>query len=448
MRSFARFFQAIRQTFSERTKLWLLLSIAVICAIGWADEHLRVLAADGNFKEFVYVHDAGSYDGPAQKLSRFAAYPYDILLKIGFAIIFASSLNLVNGHTGQFSLGHAGFMAVGAYVASAVTKGVIFPPNAYPVFKHDDSSIIFILSCAGWVLNLFLNSLTGVLNAAIGAASVLPEVIKFPAALLIGGSTAALMGLLVGVPSLRLRGDYLAIVTLGFNEIIRVLFQNYEPFGTQLGMTNIPPFTTFVSTFVWVAVTIYVIHNLVNSTYGRGFLAVRDDEIAAEAMGINTTRYKVLAFVIAAFFAGIGGGLFAHYNQAISTSGFDFQKSVEIVVIVIIGGMGSIRGVAFAAVLLTIIPEFLRKLGHSDWVKSTTQYFTTDLPLDQQAKVLGRTQEFFGNRMIFFALMLIAVMILRPQGLFGAGVIKKEKKEKKPTAKPTPPGPAITEVPK
>jgi branched-chain amino acid transport system permease protein len=425
MRALSRFFKAVWLTVTERTKLWLIAAVLVIVGIGLALENVQVTD--------------GQKTGP---LIQVYAYQYDVLLTAGFAIILASGLNLVNGHTGQFSLGHAGFMAVGAYVASAISLGRILPMLEYPNFSDLNwmtdggaaaatglalkSSFLVLLKTVGWVFTLALNAVLGVLNATVGAIGALPQVLKFPASLIVGGLMAALAGLLVGVPSLRLRGDYLAIVTLGFNEIIRVIFQNYVPLGSQTGLTGIPLYTSFISTFVWAAITIYVIYSLVNSTYGRGFLAVRDDEIAAEAMGINTTRYKVLAFVIAAFFAGVAGGLYAHFKQFINADGFNFIKSVDIVVMVIIGGMGSIWGVTFAAVLLTILPEALRKLGESQWVAGTTKYFTTDLPPDQQVYVLRRVEEFFKNRMIFFSLILIIVMLLRPQGLFGVGAIKKK----------------------
>jgi branched-chain amino acid transport system permease protein len=278
-------------------------------------------------------------------------YAMNILMLIGINIILAVSLNLVNGHTGQFSLGHAGFMAVGAYASSAIT---MFggPP----------------------ILNVVGSGTPGI--------SIL-----FLFALAIGGVAAALIGLLVGIPSLRLRGDYLAIVTLGFGEIIRVVIQNTDAVGGPRGIGGIPAYTTFFWTYTLAAITIYVIANLVNSTYGRGFLAVRDDEIAAEAMGINTTKYKVNAFVIGAFFAGIAGGLYAHFITYITPEGFNFLKSVDVVVMVILGGMGSTFGVALAAILLTILNEFLR--------------------------------QFEEYRMIIFSLLLIVMMILRPQGLLG-----------------------------
>lgn len=273
-------------------------------------------------------------------------YYYDVLLGIGINIILAVSLNLVNGYTGQFSLGHAGFMAVGAYASSWLTL-----------------SYGFVLGASG---------------IATTSAFVL--------ALLLGGSMAALAGLVVGVPSLRLKGDYLAIVTLGFNEIIKGVIQNADPLGAQRGLGGMVQHTNFFWTFAFAALTVYVVLNLVNSTYGRGFLAVRDDEIAAEAMGINTTRYKITAFVIGAFFAGIAGGIYGHFKQFITPTGFDFTRSIEIVVMVILGGMGNTVGVILAAVLLTVLPEFLR---------SVAEY-----------------------RMIIYSLLIIVIMLTRPQGLF------------------------------
>ncbi len=287
-------------------------------------------------------------------------YYFDILIGIGINIILAVSLNLVNGYTGQFSLGHAGFMAVGAYASSWLT------------LKYGSS---------------------------IGSGTLSTTTV-FVLALLGGGLGAALSGLLVGVPSLRLKGDYLAIVTLGFNEIIKGVIQNAEPLGAQRGLGGMELHTNFFWTFAFAAITIYVVLNLVGSTYGRGFLAVRDDEIAAEAMGINTTKYKVLAFVLAAFFAGIAGGLYAHFKQFIHPEGFNFLRSVDIVVMVILGGMGNTAGVVVAATLLTILPELLRKVAHYEWLPDWLQ---------QVAE----------NRMILYSLLLIILMLTRPQGLFG-----------------------------
>ena len=283
---------------------------------------------------------------------RINPYVLFILYDIGINIVLAVSLNLINGYTGQFSLGHAGFMAVGAYTAAVIT-------------------------------NQFGN-----LNPFAGGA-------LFLGALLAGGLLAAVTGLLVGLPTLRLRGDYLAIVTLGFGEIIRVVFQNMDKVGGARGLSVMHGYTNFFWTFGTVAVTIYIVTALVHSTYGRGFIAVRDDEVAAEAMGINTTKYKVTAFVVGAFFAGMAGGLYAHSKQFVTPGGFGFMASISFVVMVILGGMGNTPGVVLAAALLTLLPEGLRKLAgypHLGWIGDT--------------------------RMIIYSLLLIVLMLTRPQGLF------------------------------
>ena len=291
----------------------------------------------------------------AAGLSQFSGsidpYLLDVLTGVGINVILAVSLNLVNGYTGQFSLGHAGFMSVGAYLSSAVSLFVA-------------PRLVGELSTAG--------------AATQGAV--------FLAALLAGGLSAALAGLAVGVPSLRLRGDYLALVTLGFGEIIRVVFQNVEFLGGALGLNAIPASTTILWVIAVAAVTVFVVHCLVDSTYGRGFLATRDDEVAAAAVGLNPTRYKIVAFVVAAFFAGVAGGLYAHFKLTITPTGFDFTRSIEIVVMVILGGMGNAVGVIFAAVLLTLLPELLRPIAE--------------------------------YRMIIYSLLLVLLMLLRPQGLF------------------------------
>jgi branched-chain amino acid transport system permease protein len=284
-------------------------------------------------------------------------YFVDILTNIAINIVLAVSLNLINGHTGQFSLGHAGFMSVGAYTAAAVT--MFAGPHVLPV---DAPTFIVML----WFL----------------------------VALLAGGAMGA--GLLVGAPSLRLKGDYLAIVTLGFGQIIFVIFRNIEPLGGALGLNGIPAYTNLFWAFGAAAVTVYVITAMVNSTYGRGFLATHDDEIAAEAMGINTTRCKIVAFVIGAFFAGIAGGLYGHFELSISPRGFDFNKSVEIVVMVIVGGMGNTLGVILAAILLTLLPEGLRMLSGV----SPSLHWISE------------------SRLLLYSLLLISLMLLRPQGLF------------------------------
>jgi branched-chain amino acid transport system permease protein len=292
---------------------------------------------------------------------RISPYYYDVIIGIGINIIMAASLNLINGYTGQFSLGHAGFMAVGAYSSAwlSLTFGYSFGLEAFA------TTTIYFLT------------------------------------LVAGGLMAALVGLAVGIPSLRLRGDYLAIVTLGFNEIIKGIIQNAEPLGAQRGLGGMVQHTNFFWTFAFAALTVYVVLSLVHSTYGSGFLAVRDDEIAAEAMGINTTKYKVLAFVVGAFFAGVAGGLYAHFKQFIHPEGFNFLRSFDIVVMVILGGMGSTVGVCLAAVLLTILPEWLRVVDDYPWLPEWLRPITE-------------------NRMILYSLLLIILMLTRPQGLFGA----------------------------
>jgi branched-chain amino acid transport system permease protein len=280
-------------------------------------------------------------------------YYLDVMISIGINVILAVSLNLINGHTGQFSLGHAGFMAIGAYLSAAVTT--LLGPK--------------ILGEEG--------------------GTVVTQNLLFFAALIGGGLSAALAGLLVGIPSLRLRGDYLALVTLGFGEIIRVIFQNIETFGGALGLNGIPFYTNIFWVLAAAAVTVFVVACLVNSTYGRGFLATHDDEIAAEAVGIDTTRYKITAFTIGAFFAGLAGGLYGHFKMTITPTGFDFTKSIEIVVMVILGGMGNTIGVILAAILLTVLPEVLRPIAE--------------------------------YRMIIYSALLIVLMLVRPKGLFNFG---------------------------
>jgi branched-chain amino acid transport system permease protein len=274
-------------------------------------------------------------------------YFLDIAVSCGINITLAVSLNLINGYTGQFSLGHAGFMAVGAYVAAMLTTsfGAVLLPA---------------LAGQQWLLFLL--------------------------ALLAGGLAAAVAGFIVGMPSLRLKGDYLAIVTLGFGEIIRVVLNNIDAVGGPRGLIGIPAHTTLFWAFALAALTTYVVWAMVNSTHGRGFIAVADDEIAAESMGINTTRFKIKAFLVGAFFAGLAGGAYAHFKQYIVPAGFGFDRSVEIVVMVILGGMGRTTGVIIAAILLTVLGEWLRQFG--------------DL------------------RMILYSVMIIVLMILRPQGIF------------------------------
>jgi len=284
---------------------------------------------------------------------------------VGVNIILAVSLNIVNGMTGQFSIGHAGFMAVGAYIAGK-----------------------------------FSLQLRDVAISALPIA--LSDQILLVAALLIGGSCAALCGFIVGLPSLRLKGDYLAIVTLGFGEIIRVIVQNTEAFGRALGLSGIPQRASFFMVYFWVFLTIVVARRIAASTHGRSLWAIREDEVAAESMGVNTTGYKVRSFVISAFFAGVAGGLFAHFVPIINPGSFTFVKSIEVVVMVVAGGLGSTTGSILAAIVLTLLPEAMR----SAFIALSGGQASLAQKVDQ-------------IRMPIYGILLVLLMLLRPQGLFG-----------------------------
>jgi len=264
-------------------------------------------------------------------------YLVQILVYIGINVILASSLNLINGFTGQFSLGHAGLMAIGAYVSAAMSYYLGGLPGT-PAAGH---GAVGYLQAAG-------------IPAPVASAGF------FLAALLAGGATATVAGILVGLPTLRLRGDYLAIATLGFGEIVRIVISQIDKVGGPRGFSGIPRMTSIFWVGAWVAVTLIVLRNLLTSTHGRAFASIREDEVAAEAMGVDTTRYKVAAFAIGAFFAGIAGGLFGHYLMYLHPFSFSFLKSIEIVVMVVLGGMGSLVGSAAAAGMLTLLPEILR----------------------------------------------------------------------------------------
>ena len=257
------------------------------------------------------------------------------LIFILINVILASSLHLIIGITGQFSIGHAGFLALGAYMSAIITMKLDLP---------------FVL------------------------------------ALIVGGIVAALAGLIVGIPTLRLRGDYLAIATLGFAEIIRIMFLNIDYVGGAAGM-QVSHMTNWTYAFICFLITLIVIMNFTNSRHGRACISIREDEIAADAMGINTTYYKVLAFVIGAFFAGVAGGLYAHNFYIIQPVNFGFLKSFDILIFVVLGGLGSLSGSVIAATLLTIVSTFLQELPET--------------------------------RMILYSLVLILVMLYRPQGLMG-----------------------------
>lgn len=296
-------------------------------------------------------------------------YYAELLSLTGISIILAVSLNLITGFTGQFSIGHAGFMAVGAY--SSVFLTVYYSQSAE-------------------------QALAGLFGATVAQALVFLVIVLF------GALVAALAGLLVGIPSLRLRGDYLAIVTLGFAEIIRIIILNVDRVGGATGFRGavapwegraiIPQYVNFVWIGGFAVITIVVVYNIVRSDIGRAFVSIREDELAAEAMGINTTRYKVLSFVISSAFAGIAGALFGHYRQFLHTNDFQFIRSFEIIIMIVLGGMGSITGAVLGAVVITILPELLRQLPGN----------------------------LIHYRLVIYSALLIGIMLTRPQGVMGA----------------------------
>jgi branched-chain amino acid transport system permease protein len=284
-------------------------------------------------------------------------YVQRIVLLAGINVILAVGLNLINGTTGQFSIGHAGFMAVGAYTTAFV--GVELAPYV---------------------------------TQALGAGPVANGVV-FNVALLAGALLAGVTGVAVGVPSLRLKGDYLAIVTLGFGEIIRLLFNNTKALGAATGYfgndpAGLPPYTTFFWVYLWVVIIVTVVRNITFSQTGRSLIAIREDEIAAEAMATPTTRLKVTAFTISAATAGIAGGLFAHMQSGIRPEDFKFEKSIDMVVMIIVGGLGSISGAIIGGLFLAATLELMR--------------------------------DFQQYRMVLYALLLVVIMIVRPQGLLGS----------------------------
>lgn len=251
-------------------------------------------------------------------------------------IILAIALNLITGITGQLSLGNAAFMAIGAYVSAYFSVKVGVP---------------------------------------------------FPVALIAGALTAGAISVVVGIPTLKLKGDYFAITTLGVCEIIRVLITNMDFIGGARGFTGIQSKTTFTVAYFAMIVALLIVVNIVNSTKGRSLIAIRENEIAAEAMGVNVTKYKVTAFFISALLTGFAGGLFSHYTAFIQPTTFNFMKSIEIVTFVVLGGMGSITGSILAAIVLTILPEMLR--------------------------------DFSEYRMVIYSFSLVVLMIFRPKGLMG-----------------------------
>jgi branched-chain amino acid transport system permease protein len=277
-------------------------------------------------------------------------YHIQILMFACVNIMLTVSLNIVNGFTGQFCIGHAGFMSLGAYGSAIITTMLFGGMKMDPNLRIP----VFLLS------------------------------------LLVGGILAAIVGFLIGLPTLKIKGDYLAIVTLAFGEIVRSTLRLIEPIGAARGMIGIPKITNLAWMFFFVMITLYITRNFVYSRYGRASIAIRDNEIAADAMGINTTRYKVIAFVFAAFIAGVAGGLYAHLMTFIQPDSFSFVKSNELLVYLYAGGSGSITGSVLGALVLTIIPEALRFLGNlTNW------------------------------RIVIYAVILVLIMLYKPSGLFG-----------------------------
>ncbi|QBR47289.1 branched-chain amino acid ABC transporter permease [Leuconostoc kimchii] len=266
--------------------------------------------------------------------------PYGLttIVLIGINLIAAIGLNLIIGMSGQFSLGHAGFMAIGAYATALIVTSV-------------------------------------------------PTIFGFIISLLVGAMLSGIVALIVGIPTLRLRGDYLAIATLGVSEIIRILIMNFKFTRGPAGIFAIPSFVTWPLVFGLAVLTIIIVVNLVRSPIGRAIISVRDNEIAAESLGINTTKYKVIAFVLGAVLAALAGGLRASFIQSVSPQDFTFMQSITILIIVVLGGIGSISGTVVTAVALGILDVILQNFG--------------------------------SLRMVVYAVVLIVVMLFRPQGLFG-----------------------------
>lgn len=286
-----------------------------------------------------------------------------ILMYVGINIILTASLNIINGYMGEFSVGHAGFMLIGAYVASILTVNV-FPR---------------------------------------GLGDAITGLVFFPIAVFCGGVVAALAGLVVAFPSFKTRGDYLAIVTLAFNMIAVSIVQNIEAIGGPRGFLGMDKLTTMPWVLIWVVLTIWVLRNLVYSNFGRGVLSIREDETASELVSVNTQQVKVLAFVISSFFAGVAGGLYAHVLQFITPSAFTILKSTDMLVMVYLGGIGSLGGSILGAATFTILLELLREVF--GWLKFLP--FLSDVP----------SLEVW--RWVVAPLMLILLMIFRQSGIMG-----------------------------
>ncbi|MDX2114897.1 MAG: branched-chain amino acid ABC transporter permease [Planctomycetota bacterium] len=371
-----------------------------------------------------------------------------VLLDIGVNIVLAVSLTMVNGFTGQFSIGHAAFMMVGGYVSAM---------------------IVYYGSMLGYGSPDLQGGLISSTISGREAPFVTLADLMFAGSLVAGGLFAAACGYVVGLPSLRLKGDYLAIVTLGFGEIVRVLVQSQTgdvlytveevretpiwqlptKVGGALGFSGLPFYSSLFWVFLVVSLTLLAAYRLKRSATGRAFLSIREDEIASEAMGVNTTKFKVSAFTISAFFAGVAGGLFAHtIGVTLNPGELGFQKSFDIIIMVVLGGLGSISGATIAAAIVTILPELLRNpepllrlwpalagIGAVAAVaglvmrargRSGGLFFKAALAAGiavalgfAARSAIDAGHDLGRYRMILFALALVLLMILRPQGLFG-----------------------------
>ncbi|MDW7670912.1 MAG: branched-chain amino acid ABC transporter permease [Bacillota bacterium] len=298
------------------------------------------------------------------------SYNVRILNLCAIYAILGMSMNLINGFTGLFSLGHAGFMAVGAYATALLTMP--------PAVKEQ---------------NYFLTPIVPVL-ANLNA--------PFPIAIIVGGFFAAFVAFLIGAPALRLRGDYLAIATLGFSEIIRIVITNTQSITNgALGLKNIPGTTNLWWSYGTALITLYIMFAIVNSSYGKAFKAIREDEIAAESMGVDLFKHKVMAFVIGAFFAGVGGGLLASLQGAVNPLMFRFVLTFNVVLVIVLGGMGSMTGSVISAFVVTSGLETLRVLDESIRIGPINM---TGIP---------------GLRMVVFSTMLMIVVIFFQNGLMG-----------------------------
>jgi branched-chain amino acid transport system permease protein len=300
----------------------------------------------------------------------FDAYIIRILNLCGIYVILGVSLNLINGLTGQFSLGHAGFMAIGAYVSALLYTS--------PEIKE----VNYFITPLIWPLNIIQ--------------------IPFIFSLIMAGLVSAGVGFLVGAPCLRLKGDYLAIVTFGFSEIIRVLFCNLQSITNgPLGLKGLPSYTNLWWTWGIAIFTVWFIKNLINSSYGRALKSIREDEVAAEAMGVKLFYHKVLSFIVGAFFAGIAGALLGSLVMTIDPNTFSFSMTFQIIIIVVVGGLGSITGTVIVAAIFAILMEVLRS------VESPMSLFGLNIP------------GIPGMRMLLFSILLMIVVLFFHQGLMG-----------------------------